>query len=287
MSDDSNKVDSATTDEESARSRWQAQVLGENFTDWPQDLYIPPDALEVFLEAFEGPLDLLLWLIRKQNIDILDIPVAEITTQYMRYVEMMQKLRLDLAAEYLVMAATLAEIKSRMMLPRPEVVGEDEIDPRAALVQRLQEYERFKQAAESIDQIPRLEREIFVTRADFIDKDYEAPPPDLSLDELVKAFQNVLEFTVRNKHFVVGREVLSVRERMVSILQKLTSVSRLRFIDIIDKSEGRMGVVVTFAAILELSRESSVALVQEQVHGPIMIDRAVGGDSVSDVITDD
>lgn len=287
MSDDSNKVDSATTDEESARSRWQAQVLGENFTDWPQDLYIPPDALEVFLEAFEGPLDLLLWLIRKQNIDILDIPVAEITTQYMRYVEMMQKLRLDLAAEYLVMAATLAEIKSRMMLPRPEVVGEDEIDPRAALVQRLQEYERFKQAAESIDQIPRLEREIFVTRADFIDKDYEAPPPDLSLDELVKAFQNVLEFTVRNKHFVVGREVLSVRERMVSILQKLTSVSRLRFIDMIDKSEGRMGVVVTFAAILELSRESSVALVQEQVHGPIMIDRAVGGDSVSDVITDD
>ncbi len=264
---DESKSDTAT-------SRWQAIVLGENFTEWPQDLYIPPDALEVFLEAFEGPLDLLLWLIRKQNIDILDIPVAEITTQYMRYVEMMQQLRLDLAAEYLVMAATLAEIKSRMMLPRPEIESEDEIDPRAALVQRLQEYERFKHAAESIDELPRLEREIFVARADFVDQGYEAPPPDLTLDELVKAFQNVLEFTARNKHFVVGREVLSVRERMVTILQRLTKSPRLRFIEMIDVAEGRMGVVVTFSAILELSKEASVSLVQEQARDPIYINAA-------------
>jgi len=272
MSNDTGQSESSEEQSDSLQSRWQAIVLGEDFTEWPQDLYIPPDALEVFLDAFEGPLDLLLWLIRKQNIDILDIPVAEITTQYMRYVEMMQQLRLDLAAEYLVMAATLAEIKSRMMLPRPEVDEEDERDPRAVLVARLQEYERFKLAAQSIDELPRLEREIFVTRADFVDEGYRPPPPDLTLDELVKAFQNVLEFTARNKHFVVGREVLSIRERMVTILQRLRTSPRLRFIDMIDQAEGRLGVVVTFSAILELSKEASVSLVQEQSSGPIYVD---------------
>jgi len=272
MSNDTGESESSSEQSDSLQSRWQAIVLGEDFTEWPQDLYIPPDALEVFLEAFEGPLDLLLWLIRKQNIDILDIPVAEITTQYMRYVEMMQQLRLDLAAEYLVMAATLAEIKSR--IPRPEIDDEDEIDPRMALVARLQEYERFKLAAQSVDELPRLEREIFVARADFVDEGYKAPPPELTLDELVKAFQNVLEFTARNKHFVVGREVLSVRERMVTILQRLRTSPRLRFIEMIDESEGRLGVVVTFSAILELSKESSVSLIQEQPKGTIYINGA-------------
>jgi len=184
------------------------------------------------------------------------------------------------------MAATLAEIKSRMMLPRPEVDDEDEIDPRMALVARLQEYERFKLAAQSVDELPRLEREIFVARADFVDEGYEAPPPELTLDELVKAFQNVLEFTARNKHFVVGREVLSVRERMVTILQRLRTSPRLRFVEMIDQSEGRLGVVVTFSAILELSKESSVSLIQEQPKGTIYINGA-SQTAVEENLTDD
>ena len=248
----------------------RAVIRGELLKEWPQDLYIPPDALEVILESFEGPLDLLLYLIRKQNIDILDIPVADITRQYMEYVELMRVSKLDLAAEYLVMAATLAEIKSRMLLPRP-VGEEEEEDPRAALVRRLLEYERFRDAAQALNEIPRLERDIFEGYADFEDPAPLRLVPRVDLSELATAFQEVVARAEHLQNLHITREVLSVRERMTRILNLLQTKDFSRFDELFDISEGRMGLVVTFIAILELCRDDLIIVLQNQPFAPIHV----------------
>jgi len=252
-----------------------AIVRGEAVAEPPRDLYIPPEAMEVILDAFEGPLDLLLYLIRKQNIDILDIPVAKITDQYMRYVELMKVMKLDLAAEYLVMAAMLAEIKSRMLLPRPGGDDEDGEDPRAQLVRRLQEYERYRQAAQELDVRPRVGREIFAASAECERTAVDVVPPQVSLFELLDAFRDVLARSESMRHFQVGREVLSVRERMASILDRVRAVEFERFESLFDPTEGRMGVVVTFIAILELLKEQLLVVVQHEEFAPIHV-KAVG-----------
>lgn len=244
-------------------SEYHAVVRGENFVQWPRDLYIPPDALEVILDAFEGPLDLLLYLIRKQNLDILDIPVAQITEQYMEYVELMQAVKLDLAAEYLVMAAMLAEIKSRMLLPR-EKEEDDEEDPRAALVRRLQEYERFREAAFELDERPRVGRDVFVAFARHEEEVPEEEMPQVDLDELAKAFRRVMERAEHLKSLNITREVLSVRERMTHILNRLQSQDFVRFEALFESNEGRMGLVVTFVAILELVKDEMIMVVQNE-----------------------
>ncbi len=253
-----------------------AIVRGEPVVTLPKDLYIPPDALEVILEAFEGPLDLLLYLIKRQNLDILDIPIAEITRQYMVYVELMKGLRLELAAEYLVMAAMLAEIKSRMLLPRPASADEDEEDPRAELIRRLQEYERYKQAAEDLDALPRLHRDLFQTYAEFPDKLVHRPPPDVSLDEVLLAMQDVLRRAEMFTHHRIEREPLSVRERMSRVLEAVSSEGFTEFTQLFTIEEGRLGVVVTFLAVLELIKESLLELVQAEAFGPIHV-KAVAG----------
>ena len=249
----------------------QAVVAGEVFENWPQDLYIPPEALEVILESFQGPLDLLLYLIRKQNLDILDIPVADITKQYMQYVEVMHKLKLDLAAEYLVMAAMLAEIKSRMLLPRPESEDEEGEDPRAILVKRLQEYERFREASLELDERPRLDRDLYLVRADFEDKYAVEKLPDVALDDLAAAFRNVIELAARNRSFLIERETLSVRERMTNILDRVRSKPYLSFTDLFELDEGRMGLVVSFVAILELCKENMLVVMQNEPFAPIHV----------------
>ena len=208
----------------------------------PSDLYIPPDALEVILDAFEGPLDLLLYLIRKQNLDILDIPVADITRQYMEYVEIMRITKLDLAAEYLLMAAMLAEIKSRMLLPRQQDDDGDEEDPRAALVRRLQEYERFRQAADDLDELPRVDRDVYIASAPFVDVTPETRYPKVNLKDLELAFQNVLNRVECNRHITITREVLSLRERMTTILSYLQHDKFAKFEDLFSVEEGRQGV---------------------------------------------
>jgi len=251
-----------------------AFVHGEPYTALPQDLYIPPDALEVFLEAFEGPLDLLLYLIRRQNLDILDIPIAEITRQYMEYIELMKELRLELAAEYLVMAAMLAEIKSRMLLPRPAHADEDEEDPRAELVRRLQEYERYKQAAEDIDELPRLERDIFPASAELIERKVVKLEPEVNLKELLLAFKDVLKRAEMFSHHHVQMEPLSVRERMSAVLSAVQGDRFTEFTALFRVEEGRMGVVVTFLAILELIKESLLELVQAEPYAPIHVKAA-------------
>ncbi len=248
-----------------------ALVNGEAFTQLPQDLYIPPDALEVFLEAFEGPLDLLLYLIRRQNLDVLDIPIAEITNQYMSYIDMMQDMRFELAAEYLLMAAMLAEIKSRMLLPRPESISEDEEDPRAELIRRLQEYERYKQAAEEIEELPRVGRDIFEASAKGPDLTVVKAQPDLELKELLLAFQDVLRRTDMFASHHIQREVLSVRERMTNVLAALNAESFTEFTTLFEYKEGRMGVVVTLLAILELIKESIIEIIQTEPFGPIYV----------------
>lgn len=248
-----------------------AIVQGTAVTQPPQDLYIPPDAMEVFLDTFEGPLDLLLYLIKKQNIDILDIPVAEITRQYMEYIDLMKALKLDLAAEYLVMAALLAEIKSRMLLPRPESAEDDEEDPRAQLVRRLQEYERYRQAAADLEDLPRLGRDIFEAVVEFDHKEVPRPEPNVSLNEMLDALRDVLVRAERNKRFKIDRELLSVRERMTEILGKINSVEFTRFEDLFDPTEGRMGVVVTLVAILELMKDKLLILVQNEPFTPIHV----------------
>jgi segregation and condensation protein A len=239
-----------------------ALVQGQVITRLPDDLYIPPDALEVFLEAFEGPLDLLLYLIRKQNVDILDIPVAEITRQYIEYVELMKSVRFELAAEYLVMAAMLGEIKSRMLLPRPKDEQGEEVDPRAELVRRLQEYERFKQAAEDIEKLPRLERDIFVARAYRPDYVREKPLPDVDLKELLLSLREVFQRAEMFEHHHISREKLSTRERMARVLDFLQGREFAPFVSLFDAGEGRLGVVVTFIAVLELVKNQLVELVQ-------------------------
>ena len=248
-----------------------ALVYGQAVTELPQDLYIPPDALEVFLEAFEGPLDLLLYLIRKQNIDILDIPVAAITHQYMAYVELMKSVRLELAAEYLVMAAMLAEIKSRMLLPRSNEAQEEEDDPRAELIRRLQEYERFKAAAEGIDQLPRVGRDLIVPRVDAPDARARKLLPDVALEEVLLSMAEVLRRADMFESHQVTREALSTRERMSEVLEKLKGGAFVPFVVLFTVEEGRLGVVVTFMAVLELIKEQLVELVQNEPFAPIHV----------------
>lgn len=248
-----------------------AVVDGEPVTTLPQDLYIPPYALQVFLEAFEGPLDLLLYLIRRQNIDVLDIPIAEITKQYVQYIEVMKELQLELAGEYLLMAAMLAEIKSRMLLPRPETEEEDEEDPRAELVRRLQEYERFKKAADDISDLPRLERDVFVASADAPERKITTKMPDVTMKELLLAFHDVLKRAEMFSNLHMQREPLSVRQRMSEILTRIKANDFTGFADLFDAEEGRMGVAVTFIAVLELLRESMIEVVQSQQYAPLHI----------------
>jgi segregation and condensation protein A len=248
-----------------------ALIYGQALTELPQDLYIPPDALEVFLEAFEGPLDLLLYLIRRQNIDILDIPVAEITRQYMGYVELMKVARLELAAEYLVMAAMLAEIKSRMLLPRPAQAEEDEEDPRAELIRRLQEYERFKSAAEELDGLPRVGRELHPAQLEAPQARVRRLLPTVGLDELLLAMAEVLRRADLFESHQVTREVLSTRERMSEVLERLRDGHFVPFVQLFRAEEGRLGVVVTFMAVLELIKESLVELVQTEPFAPIHV----------------
>ena len=248
-----------------------ARLYGEPLFTLPRDLYIPPDALEVFLEAFEGPLDLLLYLIRKQNINILDIPVAEITRQYMGYVELMQSVRLELAAEYLVMAAMLAEIKSRMLLPRSETVEAEEDDPRAELIRRLQEYERFKAAAEGIDGLSRVGRDVVVPKLDAPEARARKLLPDVSLEELLMSMAEVLRRGDMFESHQVSREALSTRERMSDVLERLKGGGFVPFVELFTAEEGRLGVVVTFMAILELVKESLVELVQNEPFAAIHV----------------
>lgn len=248
-----------------------AIVQGEPQFTLPKDLYIPPEALEVFLDAFEGPLDLLLYLIKRQNLDILDVPIAEITEQYVEYVELMRELNLELAADYLVMAAMLAEIKSRMLLPRSTDDEEGEEDPRAELIRRLQEYERYKQAAEDIDALPRLERDVFQGNADFPDRKIERKEPDVDLKEVLFALKEVLHRADMFSSHHVQREALSLRERMTVVLEKIGSEKFTPFSELFSFEEGRDGVVVTFMAILELLKQSMLELVQAEPFAPIHV----------------
>jgi segregation and condensation protein A len=248
-----------------------AIVEGEPVTQVPTDLYIPPHALEVILDAFEGPLDLLLYLIKRQNIDILNIPIAKITHQYMHYIEVMQELQLELASEYLVMAAMLAEIKSRMLLPRPSTQDEDESDPRAELVRRLQEYERYKRAALEMDSLPRLERDVFQASAEMCERKVVEILPDVTLRELLVSFQEVLARADMFAHHHVHRETLSVRQRMSDVLARIQDGKFVEFTSLFTAEEGRMGVVVTFLAVLELIRETLLDLVQAEPFAPIHV----------------
>ena len=248
-----------------------ALVYGEAVTELPLDLYIPPHALEVILEAFEGPLDLLLYLIRKQNIDILDIPVAEITRQYMTYVELMKSVRLELAAEYLLMAAMLAEIKSRMLLPRSSEVEEEEGDPRAELIRRLQEYERFKAAAEGIDTLARVGRDVIIPKLDAPQAQVRKLLPDVSLEEILLSMAEVMRRNDLFESHQVSRETLSTRERMSEVLERLKCGAFVPFVELFTVEEGKLGVVVTFMAILELVKESLIELVQNEPFAPIHV----------------
>ncbi len=240
-----------------------AVINGSPLTKLPEDLYIPPEALEVFLETFEGPLDILLYLIRKQNLDIIHIPIAEITRQYIAYIDMMQKMKMELAAEYLLMAAILAEIKSRMLLPKPESSVEEESDPRADLIRRLQEYERFKNAAVAIDELPRWERDLFGLAVDIGMIETRKVFPSVELTDILHAFSDVLRRADRVTHHQIQREPLSVRERMSAILRRLMESSAVDFRDLLDGREGRQGVVVSFLAILELAKERLIEIIQE------------------------
>ncbi len=248
-----------------------AMVDGEPITQMPRDLYIPPQALEVFLEAFEGPLDLLLYLIRRQNLDVLDIPIAEITRQYMEYIELMKDLELELAGEYLLMAAMLAEIKSRMLLPRAKSEEQEEDDPRAELVRRLQEYERFKQAATDLDTLPRMERDAWQGHAELTERKVVKLVPQVTLQEMLVAFKDVLGRSAMFAHHRVQRERLSVRQRMSDVLSRLRESSFVDFVQLFDAQEGRMGVTVTFIAILELMREGLLEIVQAEPYAPIHV----------------
>lgn len=252
-----------------------AMVDGQPLTEFPTDLYIPPDALEVILEAFEGPLDLLLYLIKRQNLDILNIPIFSITTQYVKYIELMHKINFELAAEYLVMAAMLAEIKSRMLLPRPSSNEDEEDDPRAELIRRLQEYERFKKAAEDIDQITRAERDFLIahvhSEAGVIEQEIES----VDIRDLVLALQAVIARADLSVSHEVSREVLSVKDRMAIVLHKLESGKTIRFDDLFTPKEGKQGALVTFLAVLELLKAHALELVQNRPFGPIYLNAAM------------
>ena len=249
-----------------------ALVGGKVYRDLPSDLYVPPDALEVFLEAFEGPMDLLLYLIRRQNIDILDIRVSEITEQYMRHIELMKVLKLELAGEYLVMAATLAEIKSRMLLTQPGDEDDEEEDPRETLIRRLRDYERLKEAAGRLDELPRLERDLHTAHALKPDPVKRHAHPNVDLKEVLVAFAEVLKRAELHKRHTVPRQGLSVRERMSDVLARVNGQSGLvPFGALFDLSEGRSGVVVTFLALMELLRDALIDLVQSEPFAPIFV----------------
>ncbi len=248
-----------------------AIVAGRAITELPQDLYIPPDALEIFLEAFEGPLDLLLYLIKRQNIDILEINVAEITDQYMSYVDMMGAAQFDLAAEYLVMAATLAEIKSRLLLPRQVEDESEEEDPRMQLIRRLQEYERYKRAAEGINDMPRMDRDLQQAGAALPEIQKLAPEPEVDLQSVLVALAMVLRRVDMFEHHHIQRETLSTREKMSEILVRISNQQFVPMVSLLLREEGRLGVVVTFLAIMELIKDSLVEIVQSEPFGPIHI----------------
>ncbi|MSP87003.1 MAG: segregation/condensation protein A [Methylotenera sp.] len=249
---------------------FNAKIKGQAFTELPQDLYIPPDALEVYLESFEGPLDLLLYLIRKHNLDILDIPMADLTRQYMLYVEKMQAIKLELAGDYLLMSAMLIEIKSRFLLPKPAEV-ESEDDPRAELVRRLMEYEAIKLAAQAIDELPKVSEDISVASA-YYQHISEINPPEVSLDDLAEAWHNVLKRASHYQHHKIGRAELSVREHMSIILRRLKADTLVEFSDLFDiAQDGIPKLVVCFLAILELAREGLLRMTQQAPFSPIYL----------------
>ena len=260
-----------------------AVVHGQPVLQIPQDLYIPPDALEVILDAFEGPLDLLLYLIRRQNLDILDIPVAEITRQYVDYINVMQELRFELAAEYLLMAAILAEIKSRMLLPRPVTEEGEEGDPRAELVRRLQEYERFKQAAEDLDALPRVDRDTTPVHADVPDRAAVRLPPPVELKEMLLALHDVLKRAELFTQHAIKRDALSVRQRMGELLDRLHDGAFHRFESLFTAEEGKLGVVVTFLGLLTLAKEQLVEIIQEAPLAPIYVKSLATRDAPADL----
>ncbi len=255
-----------------------ALIQGEPLTVIPQDLYIPPDALEVILDAFEGPLDLLLYLIKRQNLNILEIPLEEITQQYMQYIELMKNMRIELAAEYLLMAAMLAEIKSRMLLPRPAENAEEE-DPRAELIRRLQEYERFKHAAINIDALPRVGRETHLTHIELPELTQSKPLPQVELREVLFAFKAAMARAEMYSHHHIQREALSVRERMSRVLSAISATGFTDYTSLFSVEEGRRGVVVTLLAILELVKEQLIDLVQADAFAPIHIKAVASQDT--------
>lgn len=247
-----------------------ARIHGEAFTELPHDLYIPPDALEVYLEAFEGPLDLLLYLIRKHNLDILDIPMADLTRQYMEYVEKMHAIKLELAGDYLLMSAMLIEIKSRMLLPKPAEI-ESEDDPRAELVRRLMEYEAIKLASQRLDEMSKVGDDIHVASA-YYQHISEIKPPKVSLEDLAEAWRNVLKRASHFQHHKVGKAELSVREHMSIILRRLKTDNLLEFSQLFDVvQDGIPKLVVCFLAILELAREGLVRMTQQAPFSPIYV----------------
>lgn len=253
-----------------ANSYATARIKGEPLSQLPQDLYIPPDALEVYLETFEGPLDLLLYLIRKHNLDILDIPMAMLTAQYMAYVEKMKTVKLELAAEYLLMSAMLIEIKSRMLLPKPAEVAEED-DPRAELVRRLMEYEAIKLAAQRLDAMPKVGEDIHVASA-YYQHIVEIRPPEVSLDDLMDAWENVLKRAKLNQHHRLGRSELSVREHMSQILRRLKAEELVEFSQLFDLvNDGLPKLVVNFLAVLELAKEGLVRITQQAAFSPIYL----------------
>ncbi len=248
-----------------------ARLYGEPLLELPKDLYIPPHALEVFLEAFEGPLDLLLYLIRKSNIDILDIPMAPLTAQYLEYVEAMRASNLELAADYLLMAAMLLEIKSRMLLPRPVPETQtEEGDPRAELVRRLLEYEQMKQAAARLDALPRAERD-FEWVSVLVSEKVVERLPEVSLHDLQLAWLKIMRKARLNQHHRIQREELSVREHMSAILRKLSDGAFVVFDTLFDPRLGPAGVVVSFLALLELVKEKLVQVTQNEAFAPIYV----------------
>jgi segregation and condensation protein A len=255
-----------------------AVVSGKPFTELPADLFIPPDALEVLLDSFTGPLDLLLYLIRRQNIDILDIPIAHITDQYIQYINLMEEHRLELAADYLVMAAMLAEIKSRLLLPPTESASDElEEDPRLALVRKLQIYEQFKEAAMSLDELPRCDRENF--RFSMMTSGIQTiiTPPEVMLSSLVEAMQDLIKRQGHQVHHQITREPLSVRDRMTQVLERLQQEKSIALTQLFAREEGRMGLAVTLLAILELGRQSLVVITQTMMYAPIHIQAARHG----------
>ena len=247
-----------------------ATVQGKRVTTLPEDSYVPPNALEILLDTFAGPLDFLLYLIRKQNIDILDIDVAKISEQYTSYIDLMDALQIELAGDYLVMAAYLAELKSRMLLPRPEE-QKDEEDPRAELIRRLQEYQRFKSAAEKIDTMPRIDRDFYAAQAQLPEFALETPLADIPLEGLALALAEVMRRVEQSQAHLINFEELSIRERMTHILERMRNEAFIEFTTLFNKEEGKIGVVVTFLAILELLKDSLIEIVQSEEFGPIHI----------------